>query len=82
MSGAAIGRNGPARWFRRGPWEAGTMTLIAEAMGFTLPNAASIPAMDSAHTRMASESGARIVEMIAGLWLPRRALNCRSGFLA
>jgi dihydroxy-acid dehydratase len=43
---------------------ASTMTLIAEAMGFTLPNAASIPAMDSAHTRMASESGARIVEMV------------------
>lgn len=43
---------------------ASTMTLIAEAMGFTLPNAASIPAMDSAHTRMASASGARIVEMV------------------
>jgi dihydroxy-acid dehydratase len=43
---------------------ASTMTLIAEAMGLTLPNAASIPAMDSAHTRMASESGARIVEMV------------------
>ena len=43
---------------------ASTMTLIAEAMGFTLPNAASIPAMDSAHTRMASESGARIVDMV------------------
>ncbi len=43
---------------------ASTMTLIAEAMGFTLPNAASIPAMDSAHMRMASASGARIVEMV------------------
>ncbi len=43
---------------------ASTMTLIAEAMGFTLPNAASIPAMDSAHTRMASKSGARIVDMV------------------
>ncbi|MGA8938864.1 MAG: L-arabinonate dehydratase [Acidobacteriaceae bacterium] len=43
---------------------ASTMTLIAEAMGFTLPNAASIPAMDSAHARMASASGARIVEMV------------------
>jgi hypothetical protein len=29
MSGAAIKANGIARWFRRGPWEAGTMTLIA-----------------------------------------------------
>jgi dihydroxyacid dehydratase/phosphogluconate dehydratase len=43
---------------------ASTMTLIVETMGFTLPNAASIPAMDSAHTRMASESGARAVEMV------------------
>ncbi|QGZ62130.1 L-arabinonate dehydratase [Paraburkholderia acidisoli] len=43
---------------------ASTMTLVAEAMGFTLPNAASIPAMDAAHTRMASQSGERIVGMV------------------
>ncbi len=43
---------------------ASTMTSIVEAMGFTLPGAASIPAMDSGHVRMASESGARIVEMV------------------
>ncbi len=43
---------------------ASTMTSIAEAMGFTLPGASSIPAMDSAHTRMASASGVRIVEMV------------------
>ena len=43
---------------------ASTMTSIAEAMGFTLPGAASIPAMDASHTRMASACGARIVEMI------------------
>ncbi|MGE8163727.1 L-arabinonate dehydratase [Paraburkholderia sp. NPDC080076] len=43
---------------------ASTMTSIAEAMGFTLPGASSIPAMDSAHIRMASASGARIVEMV------------------
>jgi hypothetical protein len=29
MSGAAIERNGLARWFRRRPLENGTMTLIA-----------------------------------------------------
>jgi hypothetical protein len=29
MSDAAIGRIGFARWFRRGPWENGAMTLIA-----------------------------------------------------
>jgi hypothetical protein len=29
MSGSATWINGLARWFRRGPWEAGAMTLIA-----------------------------------------------------
>ncbi|CAE6866641.1 6-deoxy-6-sulfo-D-gluconate dehydratase [Paraburkholderia aspalathi] len=43
---------------------ASTMTSIAEAMGFTLPGATSIPAMDSGHTRMCSASGERIVAMI------------------
>ncbi|WP_432262629.1 IlvD/Edd family dehydratase [Cupriavidus sp. TMH.W2] len=43
---------------------ASTMTSIAEAMGFMLPGASSIPAMDSAHTRMASASGERIVQMV------------------
>ena len=43
---------------------ASTMTSIVEAMGFTLPGAASIPAMDANHIRMASASGARIVEMV------------------
>ncbi len=43
---------------------ASTMTAIAEAMGFTLPGASSIPAMDANHHRMASACGARIVEMV------------------
>ena len=43
---------------------ASTMTAIAEALGFTLPGASSIPAMDANHVRMASASGARIVEMV------------------
>ena len=42
---------------------ASTMTSAAEALGMTLPGAASIPAADSAHYRMASDSGRRIVEM-------------------
>src|SRR5580700_11825587 len=47
---------------------ASTMTSAAEALGMTLPGAASIPAVDSAHYRMASASGRRIVEMAwAGL---------------
>ena len=43
---------------------ASTMTSAVEALGFTLPGAASIPAPDSRHARMASESGRRIVDMV------------------
>jgi dihydroxy-acid dehydratase len=43
---------------------ASTMTSIAEAMGFTLTGASSIPAADSAHARMAAACGLRIVEMV------------------
>ncbi|HET8609358.1 MAG TPA: L-arabinonate dehydratase [Burkholderiales bacterium] len=43
---------------------ASTMTAAAEALGLTLPGAASIPAPDSAHTRMAAACGRRIVEMV------------------
>ena len=43
---------------------ASTMAAAAEAMGMTLPGASSIPAPDSAHSRMAVASGRRIVEMV------------------
>lgn len=43
---------------------ASTMTSIAESLGLTLSGAASIPAVHSAHSRMATESGRRIVEMV------------------
>jgi dihydroxy-acid dehydratase len=43
---------------------ASTMTSAAEALGLTLPGAASIPAVDANHPRMASASGRRIVEMV------------------
>ena len=43
---------------------ASTMTSAAEAMGMTLPGAASIPAPMSAHAQMAAASGRRIVEMV------------------
>ena len=36
---------------------ASTMTSVAEALGLTLPGAASIPAADSNHSRMASYTG-------------------------
>jgi dihydroxy-acid dehydratase len=43
---------------------ASTMTAATEALGMTLPGASSIPAADSNHSRMASMSGRRIVEMV------------------
>jgi dihydroxy-acid dehydratase len=43
---------------------ASTMTSVAETLGFTLPGAASIPAADANHPRMAEMSGRRIVDMV------------------
>jgi len=43
---------------------ASTMTSSAEALGLTLPGAASIPAPDSRHAQMATAAGKRIVEMV------------------
>jgi dihydroxy-acid dehydratase len=43
---------------------ASTMTSAAEALGLTLPGAASIPAADSRHAAMASATGKRIVDMV------------------
>jgi dihydroxy-acid dehydratase len=40
------------------------MTSAAEALGVTLPGAASIPAADSRHGVMAAHTGRRIVEMV------------------
>ncbi|NUP45962.1 MAG: dihydroxy-acid dehydratase [Catenulispora sp.] len=42
---------------------ASTMAAAAEVLGMTLPGASSIPAVDSAHYRMASASGSRAVAM-------------------
>jgi dihydroxy-acid dehydratase len=49
---------------------ASTMTAVTEALGFTLPGASSIPAVDSAHPRMAADCGSRIVEMVWQNLLP------------
>ncbi len=43
---------------------ASTMASLCEALGISLPGAASIPAPDSGHARMAGECGKRIVEMV------------------
>jgi dihydroxy-acid dehydratase len=57
---------------------ASTMTTIAEALGLTLPGAASIPAGDSAHPRMASMCGRRIVEMVWEDLKPRDFITRKS----
>jgi dihydroxy-acid dehydratase len=59
---------------------ASTMTAIAEALGMALPGSTSIPAMDSAHPRMATDCGERIVAMIAEDLRPQRILT-RGAFL-
>jgi dihydroxy-acid dehydratase len=43
---------------------ASTMAAATEALGMTLPGASSIPAADSEHSRMATASGRRIVDMV------------------
>ncbi|HEV8106793.1 MAG TPA: L-arabinonate dehydratase [Burkholderiales bacterium] len=43
---------------------AATMMSLAESLGFTLPGAASIPAPDSNHAKLATLTGKRIVDMV------------------
>jgi len=57
---------------------ASTMTSIAEAMGMTLPGAASIPAVDANHQRMATNCGRRIVEMVWEDFKPTDILTAAS----
>jgi dihydroxy-acid dehydratase len=57
---------------------AATMMSLAEALGFTLPGAASIPAPDSNHAKMATLSGKRIVEMVWEDLKPRDLLRKES----
>jgi dihydroxy-acid dehydratase len=59
---------------------ASTMTGIAEAMGMTLPNTICIPAVDSAHPRMAADCGERIVDMVWEDLKPEKILT-REAFL-
>jgi dihydroxy-acid dehydratase len=52
-----------------------TMMLAAEAMGLALPASASIPSADSGHSRLATETGRRIVDMVWDDWTPSRMLT-------
>jgi dihydroxy-acid dehydratase len=57
---------------------ASTMTSLAETLGMTLPGAASIPAVDANHPRMATACGRRIVEMVWEDLKPRDILTMQS----
>ncbi|HLL19876.1 MAG TPA: IlvD/Edd family dehydratase, partial [Rubrivivax sp.] len=59
---------------------ASTMTAMAEALGLALPGSTSIPAMDAAHPRMATDCGERIVAMIDEDLTPQKILT-RGSFL-
>jgi dihydroxy-acid dehydratase len=59
---------------------ASTMTSIVEALGLALPGSTAIPAMDAAHTRMATTCGERIVQMVWDDLKPRDILT-RGAFM-
>ncbi len=48
---------------------ASTLTALAETLGLVMPGASSIPAVDSAHTRIAAAAGRQMVENV---WMDRR----------
>jgi len=57
---------------------AATMMSLAESLGFSLPGAASIPAPDSNHAKMATLTGKRIVDMVWEELKPRDCLTQES----
>jgi dihydroxy-acid dehydratase len=48
---------------------ASTLTALAETLGLCMPGASSIPAVDSAHTRIAAAAGRQIIENV---WMDRK----------
>lgn len=54
---------------------ASTMTAVAEVLGFTLPGGQSVPATDSAHPKLASLSGERIIDMVWEDLRPRQIVS-------
>jgi dihydroxy-acid dehydratase len=57
---------------------ASTMTSAVDALGMMLPGASSIPAADSAHPRMASAAGRRIVDMVWEDLRPRDVMTTQA----
>jgi dihydroxy-acid dehydratase len=54
---------------------ASTMAAVVETLGLSLPGSATIPAVHSAHARLAGACGRRIVEMVWEGLTPRRILS-------
>jgi dihydroxy-acid dehydratase len=54
---------------------ASTMTALTEVLGLSLPGASSIPAVHSAHSRMAAACGRRIVDLAWDKDAPSKILN-------
>ena len=54
---------------------ASTMTSIAETLGMALPGSASVPAMHSSHSRMASATGRQAVELAWYNLLPQDVMT-------
>ncbi len=57
---------------------ASTMACIAEALGMTLPGAATIPAVVAEHSRLATATGRRAVELAWEQLKPSQIVNARS----
>jgi dihydroxyacid dehydratase/phosphogluconate dehydratase len=57
---------------------ASTMTSLVETLGLSLPGAASIPAVDANHSRMAEGCGRRVVEMVWEDLKPRDMVTAAS----
>ena len=57
---------------------ASTMTAIAEVMGFTVPGASSVPAMDANHQRLAAEAGRLAVKNAWGGPKPKELATRKS----
>ena len=57
---------------------ASTMAAAVEALGMMLPGASSIPAADSAHSRMAVDCGRRSVEMVWEDLTPRKIMTTQA----
>jgi len=57
---------------------AATMMILAETLGFALPGAATIPAVDSSHVRMARKCGIQAVELVKKDFKPQDMLTKES----